>query len=67
MSNNKEERRRVTPTNPTQVYGAGSVGIGVAYYVNKYAQIELVYNLLGYQNLPRLETAGFQIRIGVFD
>lgn len=51
----------------TQLYGLGSIGLGVSYYLNKFAQIELIYSLLGYQNLARREPTGFQIRIGVFD
>lgn len=50
-----------------KLYGLGSVGVGVSYYLNKFAQIELVYSLAGYQNLARREPTGFQIRIGVFD
>jgi len=50
-----------------KLYGLGSVGLGVSYYLNKFAQIELIYSLLGYQNLGRREPTGFQIRIGVFD
>lgn len=37
----------------TKLYGLGSLGIGVGYYLNKFAQIELIYSLLGYQNLAR--------------
>ena len=60
-------QKTVTPIKPTQLYAAGSVGMGVAYYVNKFAQIEVLYKLFGYQNMNRLEPAGFQIRIGIFD
>ena len=49
MSNVKSR----TPMNPTQMYAAGSAGIGLAFYVNKFAQIEVLYNLLSYQNIAR--------------
>jgi len=48
------QHKGITPTNPTQLYGAGSTGLGLSYYVNKYAQIEVIYSLLRYQNLRRL-------------
>ncbi len=60
-------QKTVTPIKPSQLYAAGSVGMGVAFYVNKFAQIEVLYKLFGYQNMNRLEPAGFQIRIGIFD
>ncbi len=47
-------QKSLTPIKPTELYFAGSIGMGVAFYVNKFAQIEAVYKLMGYQNMKRL-------------
>lgn len=60
-------QKSITPMRPAQLYAAGSMGMGVSFYVNKFAQIEVLYKLFGYQNMKRLEPTGFQIRIGLFD
>lgn len=44
-----------------------AVGFGAYYELAPFARLELIYNLLQWQNRPANRTANFQIRIGIND